>query len=125
MVKRLRRLRGTPHSQWHLDEMYISIGERWMYLWRAIDQDGEVLDILVQSKRDTRAAPKLMRRLLEHQSIALKTIITDRWKAYFPLDAGSVNAIAVAPTKEPVELRLTRNAKISRALAWSNALDSR
>ncbi|PCJ70636.1 MAG: hypothetical protein COA62_08695 [Rhodobiaceae bacterium] len=52
-----------------------------MYLWRAIDQDGEVLDFLVRSKRDTRAALKLMRRLLKSQGIAPKTIITDKWKA--------------------------------------------
>jgi len=82
IAKRLRRLRGAPHPQWHLDEMYVSIGGRWMYLWRAIDQDGEVLDFLVQPKRDTRAALKLMRRLLKQQGIAPKTIVTDRWKAY-------------------------------------------
>tara|TARA_R110002074_G_scaffold244100_2_gene415850 strand:- start:3708 stop:4193 length:486 start_codon:yes stop_codon:yes gene_type:complete len=61
--------------------MYVSGGGRWMYLWRAIDQEGEVLDFLVQSKRDTRAALKLMRRLLKRQGIAPKTIITDKWKA--------------------------------------------
>jgi len=62
--------------------MYVSIGGRWIYLWRAIDQDGEVLDFLVQSKRDTRAALKLMRRLLKSQGIAPKTIITDKCKTY-------------------------------------------
>ncbi|MBO6544085.1 MAG: IS6 family transposase [Alphaproteobacteria bacterium] len=82
IARRLRRVRGTPHPQWHLDEMYVSIGGRWMYLWRAIDQEGEVLDFLVQSRRDTRAALKLMRRLLKHQGIAPKTIVTDKWKAY-------------------------------------------
>jgi len=49
---------------------------------RAIDQEGELLDFLVQSRRDTRAALKLMRRLLKHQGIAPKTIVTDKWKAY-------------------------------------------
>lgn len=82
MAKRMRRTRSAPHSQRHLDEMYASIGGRWMYLWRAIDQEGEVLDFLVQSKRDTRAALKLMRRLIKHHGIAPKTIVTDKWKAY-------------------------------------------
>jgi transposase-like protein len=53
-----------------------------MYLWRAIDQEGEVLDYLVQSKRNMRAALKLMRKLLKSQNIAPKTIVTDQWKAY-------------------------------------------
>lgn len=82
VVKRLRRTRRAPHPQWPLDEMYVSISGRWMYLWRAIDQEGEVLDFLVQSRRDTRAALKLMRRLLKHQGIAPKTIVTDKWRAY-------------------------------------------
>ena len=82
VAKRLRRSRGGPHPQWHLDEMYVSIGGRWMYLWRAIDQEGEVLDFLVQSRRDTQAALKLMRRLLKRNGIAPKTIVTDKWKAY-------------------------------------------
>lgn len=62
--------------------MYVSIGGKWVYLWRAIDQEGEVLDFPVQPKRDTRAALKLLRRLLKSQSIAPKTIVTDKWKAY-------------------------------------------
>lgn len=62
--------------------MYISVGGRWMYLWRAIDQKGEVLDFLVQSKRDARAVLKLMRRLLTKHGITPKTIMTDKWKAY-------------------------------------------
>lgn len=53
-----------------------------MYLWRAIVQEGKVLDFLVQPKRDTRAALKFMRRLLKSQGVAPKTIVTDKWKAY-------------------------------------------
>jgi len=49
IAKRIRRTRTTPHPQWHLDEMYVSICGCWMYLWRAIDQEGEILDFLVQS----------------------------------------------------------------------------
>lgn len=82
MTKRVRQARSTPRPQWHLDEMYVSIGGRWMYLWRVIDQEGKVLDCLVQPKRDIRAGLKLMRRLLKSQGIAPKTIVTDHWKAY-------------------------------------------
>jgi putative transposase len=82
MAKRMRRTRNTPPPRWHLDEMYISIGGRWMYSWCAIDQEGKVLDFWVHPKRDTRAALKFMRRLLKSQGVAPKTIVTDKWKAY-------------------------------------------
>ena len=78
----LRRERPRAHPQWHLDEMYVSIGGRWMYLWRAIDQNSEVLDVLVQAKRDKRAALKLMRKLLKKHGFAPRTIVTDKWRAY-------------------------------------------
>ena len=52
----LRRRRPKPHSTWHLDEVFIKIDGRLVYLWRAVDAEGEVLDVLVQSKRDKRAA---------------------------------------------------------------------
>ena len=53
-----------------------------MYLWRAIDQNGEALDILVQARRDKRAALKLMRKLLTKHGFAPRTIVTDKWRAY-------------------------------------------
>ena len=56
IARGLRQGRPLAHPQWHLDEMYVSISSRWMFLWRAIDQNGEVLDVLVQAKRDKRAA---------------------------------------------------------------------
>jgi transposase-like protein len=82
IARRLRRLRPKAHPLWHLDEMYVSIGGRWMYLWRAVDQDGEVLEVLVQAKRDKRAAVKMIRRLLKKQGFAPRTVVTDRWRAY-------------------------------------------
>ena len=60
---RTRRLR--PHTTWHLDEVYLKIDGRMVYLWRAVDAEGEVLDVLVQSKRNKHAALKLMRMLLK------------------------------------------------------------
>jgi transposase-like protein len=82
VARRLSCDRPRPHPLWHLDEMYVSIGGRWMYLWRAIDQNGEVLDVLVQAKRDKRAALKLMRKLLKKYGFAPRTIVTDKWRAY-------------------------------------------
>src|SRR5208282_6346328 len=60
----LRKRRPKPHSIWHLDEVYLKIDGRMVYLWRAVDAEGEVLDVLVQSKRNKHAALKLMRKLL-------------------------------------------------------------
>ena len=76
IARELRRGRPRAHPQWHLDEMYVSISGRWMYLWRAIDQNGEVLDVLIQAKRDKHAALKLMRKLLKKHGFAPRTIVT-------------------------------------------------
>jgi hypothetical protein len=64
----LRKRRPKPHTIWHLDEVYLKIDGRMVYLWRAIDAEGEVLDVLVQTKRNKRAALKLMRKLLKKYS---------------------------------------------------------
>ena len=61
----LRRRRPKPHTTWHLDEVYLKIDGRLVYLWRAVDSEGEVLDVLVQTKRNKAAALKLMRQLLK------------------------------------------------------------
>ena len=66
----LRKRRPKPHSTWHLDEVYLKIGGRMVYLWRAADAEGEVLDVLVQSKRNKHAALKLMRKLLKRYAFA-------------------------------------------------------
>ena len=82
IARGLRRGRPQAHPLWHLDEMYVSIGGRWLYLWRAIDRNGEVLDILVQARRDKRAALKLMRKLLKKHGFVPRTLVTDKWRAY-------------------------------------------
>ena len=61
----LRKRRLKPHTTWHLDEVYLKIDGRMVYLWRAVDAEGEVLDVLIQSKRNKHAALKLMRKLLK------------------------------------------------------------
>ena len=61
----LRKRRPKPYTTWHLDEVYLKIDGRMVYLWRAVDAEGEVLDVLVQTRRNKRAALKLMRKLFE------------------------------------------------------------
>jgi len=65
-----------------MDEMFVSIGGKRVYLWRAVDHEGEVLDCLVQSRRNKRAAIKLMRKLLKKQGFVPTTIVTDHLAAY-------------------------------------------
>src|SRR6266403_674446 len=64
IARNLRRCRPRPSDRWHRDEMVVRIAGRQMYLWRAVDHEGEVLDMLVQRRRDKRAALRLMRKLL-------------------------------------------------------------
>ena len=81
-TRNLRRLRPKPTGTWHLDEMVVSIQGRHMYLWRAVDSEGEVLDLLVQSKRNTAAALRLMRKLLKKQGYAPDQLVTDKLGSY-------------------------------------------
>src|SRR5215203_3196630 len=81
-ARNLRRLRPRPTGRWHMDEMVLSIQGRRMYLWRAVDSEGEVLDLLVQSKRDTAAALRLMRKLLKKQGYAPDELVTDKLVSY-------------------------------------------
>jgi len=66
-ARELRKRRQRPTGRWHLDEMVVKIAGKRHWLWRAVDDEGEVLDILVQSRRDTRAAVRLMRKLIKKQ----------------------------------------------------------
>src|SRR6201984_824278 len=82
IARRLRRRRPRPSNRWHLDEMVVRIAGRRMYLWRAVDHEGEVLEILVQRRRNKCAAVKLMRKLLRKQGFAPKTVTTDKLRSY-------------------------------------------
>src|SRR3989440_1376558 len=82
IARRLRRSRPRPSNRWHLDEMVVRIAGKHMYLWRAVDHEGEVLEILVQRRRDKRAAVKLMRKLLRKQRFAPKKVTTDKLRSY-------------------------------------------
>src|SRR5258707_2866635 len=78
----LRRRRPKPHSTRHLDEVFSTIDGRLVYLWRAVDAEGEVLEVLVQSKRDKRAALKLMRKLLKKMRFVPDKLVTDDLRSY-------------------------------------------
>lgn len=69
IASRIRTTRSKPASIWHLDEMFVSIRGRQTHLWRAIDDEGEALEVLVTSKRDKWAALRLMRKLLRKQGV--------------------------------------------------------
>src|SRR5882672_3110204 len=66
-ANQLRRRRPRPGDKWHMDEVFLTIKGERQYLWRAVDQNGNVLDILVQRRRDKRAAKKFFRKLLKRR----------------------------------------------------------
>jgi putative transposase len=73
---------ATPRDKWHLDEVFIKINGKTHYLWRAVDQHGTVLDILVQSRRNTKAAKRFFRRLLKGLRYAPRVVVTDKLGSY-------------------------------------------
>lgn len=78
----LRRRRPRPGDTWHLDEAYIKIAGTTHYLWRAVDQHGNVLDILVTSRRDTQAATRSFRKLLTALKYVPRVLVTDKLGSY-------------------------------------------
>ena len=77
----LRRKSPRPGDRWHLDEVFLKINGQLHYLWRAVDQDGDVLDILVQTKRDKNAAKKFFRKLLKELRYVPRMIVTDKLRS--------------------------------------------
>ncbi|WP_331754042.1 IS6 family transposase [Streptomyces sp. NBC_00826] len=78
----LRRWQPQPGDKWHLDELFIKINGELKYLWRAVDQDGNVLDILVQGRRDKAAARRFFRKLLTTTRSVPRVIVTDKLRSY-------------------------------------------
>ena len=74
--------RPHPSCRWHLDEVFVTINGKRMYLWRAVDDEGEVLEVLVQSRRNKNAALKLMRKLLKKQGFVPDAFVTDKLPSY-------------------------------------------
>jgi len=81
-ARKLRKKQPRPDGRWHLNEVFVSINGKRKYLWRAVDGEGEMLDILVQSRRNKKAAVKLMRKLLKTQGYVPDAIVTDKLPSY-------------------------------------------
>ena len=81
-AERMRRRRPRPGDKWHLDEVFVRISGVLHYLWRAVDQYGVVLDVLVQSRRDSEAAKRFFRRLLIGLRYEPRVIVTDKLRSY-------------------------------------------
>jgi putative transposase len=99
----LRRRSLRSGDQWHLDEVFLKINGRLHYLWRAVDQDGDVLDILVQSRRDKKSAKKFFRKLLKGSGYVPRAIITDKLKSY------SAAKAEVIPSVDHVQQKYQNN----------------
>ncbi len=99
----LRRRSPRLGDQWHLDEVFLRINGRIHYLWRAVDQEGEVLDILVQSRRDQKAAKKFFRKLLKGLRYVPCVLITDQLKSY------SAARAEVMPSVEHLQQKYQNN----------------
>ncbi len=81
-ARRLRRKTPSRHDIWHLDEVVVTVAGKKHWLWRAVDQDGYVLDEIVQDRRDTKAAKRLLKRLLRKQGCPPRRMITDKLGSY-------------------------------------------
>ncbi len=95
IARYLRHHRPVAHPQGHLDEMFVSIGGRRMYLWRALDQDDELLDVPVEARRDRRAATKPMRKPLKKRGFAPRTLVTDKLRPALRRFVNSVSRLGI------------------------------
>jgi transposase-like protein len=105
----LRRRRSPPTGRWHLDEMFVRIGGRKLWLWRAVDDEGEVLDVLVQKRRNKHAALKLLRKLLRNQGVHPEAITTDKLPSY----GAAVRDLGLASVHRPGGMRANNRAENS------------
>ena len=80
-AKQLRLRRPKPSSKWHIDEVFLKIGGKQFYLWRAVDDEGEVLDILLQWRRNKVATVKFLRRIIKRHQATPDVVVTDKWRA--------------------------------------------
>lgn len=109
----LRRRRCAPTGRWHLDEAVAKIGGRRMYIWRAVDDEGEVLDVLVQKRHNKHAALTLLRRLLRNTGVAPETIVTDKLASY----RAAVKALGLRQRHYPGGMR--QNNRAEKTPIWS------
>ncbi len=95
-ARSLQRFRPKPDDRWHLDEMFVTIRGKRMYLWRAVDTEGEVLDFLIQRRRNKTAALKLMRKLLRKHGVSPTVIVTDK----LPSDGAALRELGLSRRHE-------------------------
>ena len=95
----LRRRRARPGDKWHLDEVQLKINGRKHWLWRAVDQEGLVLDILVQDRRDQHAAERFLRRVVDGEHEAPRVGVTDTLASSPPPDGGCCRAWSTGGTR--------------------------
>jgi transposase-like protein len=109
MAANLRKRRLPPTGRWHLDEMMAKIGGKRMVLWRAVDDEGEVLDVLVQKRRNEAAALKLLRKLLKNQGVHPEVIVTDKLPSY----AAAARELGLTERHRPGGMRANNRAENS------------
>jgi putative transposase len=105
--RRIAHMRGYPQWRWHLDEVFVKVNGKLFYLWRAVDQEGEVLEAVVTAKRDKPAALKLLKRIMKKYGQP-RTVVTDRLRAY----SAAMNEIGLAD-RHQVGHRLNNRAENS------------
>lgn len=110
----LRRRERQPGRTWHLDEVFVKIRGTQVYLWRAVDENGLVLDILVQEKRDTEAAERFFRHLLDSTSGSPKQIVTDGLGSY------AAAKVRVPELNDSVHLRVRAAARLNNRVEQSH-----
>jgi putative transposase len=79
--RRVQMYRNYPQWRWHLDEVFVKINGKTHYLWRAVDHEGEVLEVFVTKRRDRRAALKFLKRAMKRYGRP-RAIVTDRLGSY-------------------------------------------
>ena len=117
----LRKRRPKPRATWHLDEVYLKIDGRMAYLWCAVDAEGEVLDVLVRSKRNKHAALKLMRKLLKKYAFVPERLVTDDLRSY----GAAARALARERLHERGRWKNNRAEKLASADPTTGAQDAR
>ena len=123
IARNFRSMRPKPHDQWHLDEMVVSIGGQRMYMWRAVDSEGEVLDVLVQRRRDKAAALKLLRKLLKKQGFAPAVIVTDKLRSYGRRCGSLASQVSMSKACAPITGQRIRISPFDDVSAKWEALD--
>jgi putative transposase len=110
IAAKLRSRRPRPTGRWHLDEMVVRIAGKRMFLWRTVDDEGEVLDVLVQKRRDRTTAAKLLKKLLKRHFVHPETITTDGLASY----SAAARDLGLASRHRPGRLREQSGGKLPR-----------